>query len=103
MTRCKRINENTRKKRTMYRSKITVSGLWVCLRALLLTRDYSTRVHVNCQTYIRGYVYVESNYNWRNEISHKRHIFICHVNIYALSAVYADLNILIHASESACE
>ena len=41
--------------------------------------------------------------NWRIQNSHKRHPFICHVKIYALSAVYANLINLIHASkQSAC-
>ena len=35
---------------------------------------------------------------------HKRHTFICHVKIYALSAAYANLINLIHASkQSACK
>ena len=38
------------------------------------------------------------------KISHKRHAFICHVKIYALSAIYANLINLIHASkQSACK
>ena len=42
--------------------------------------------------------------NWRIKISHKRHAFICHVKIYALSAIYANLINLIHASkQSACK
>ena len=49
--------------------------------------------------YVRGYVYV-----WRIKISHKRHTFICHVKIYAPSAVYTNLINLIHASkQSACK
>ena len=38
------------------------------------------------------------------KISHKRHTFICRVKIYALSAVYANLINLIHASkQNACK
>ena len=62
--------------------------------------NFDTRVRVNnCQTYVRGYVYVHSNPNGRIKISRKRHIFIFHVKIHALPAVYADVNILIHASK----
>ena len=49
--------------------------------------------------YVRGYVYV-----WRIKISHKRYTFICHVKLYALSAVYTNIINLIHASkQSACK
>ena len=38
-------------------------------------------------------------YNWRIKISHKCHTFIRHVKIYVLSAIYANLVNLIHASK----
>ena len=42
--------------------------------------------------------------NWRIKISHKRNAFICHVKIYALSAIYANVINLIHASKQcACK
>ena len=54
--------------------------------------------------YVRGYVYVLAVCNWRIKISHKRHAFICHVKIHALSTIYANLISLIHASrQSACK
>ena len=42
--------------------------------------------------------------NWRIKVSHKRHAFFYHVQIYALSAIYANLINLIHArKQSACK
>ena len=59
---------------------------------------------VSVTLYKRLRLRVLTLYNWRIKISHKRHTFICHVKIYALSAVYANIINLIHASkQSACK
>ena len=76
----------------------------VCSRVLLLTiRSGYPGLRVNCQPYIckRLRLRVLAVCNWHIKISHKRHAFICHVKISALSAIYANL---IHASkQSACK
>ena len=71
------------------------------LRTLSPTLGQAIRVRVNCQTYVRGYSYVHLNSSWLIQISRKHQTFIYHVTIQAWSAVYANLNILIYASNSA--
>ena len=78
----------------------------VCSRVLLLTIGQDTRVRAWTVNYIckRLRLRVLTVCNWRIKISHKCHTFICHVKIYALSAFYANLINLIHASkQNACK
>ena len=78
----------------------------VCSRVFLLTIGQDTRVRAWTVNHIckRLRLRVLTVRNWRIKISHKHHTFICHVKIYALSAVYANLINLIHASkENACK
>ena len=78
----------------------------VCSGVLLLTigQDTWVRAWTVNPIWKRLRLRVLTVCNWCIKISHKRHTFICHVKIYALSAVYANLINLIHASkQSACK
>ena len=78
----------------------------VCSRVVLLTIGQDIRVRAWTVNHIckRLRLRVLTVCNWRIKISHRRHTFICHVKIYALSAVYANLINLTHASkQNACK
>ena len=65
--------------------KIMALGYRVTLSLFTCTLAYD---RLRC--YVKCYVYVFSNSNWRIKISRKSHIFICYVKIHARSSLRED-------------